>query len=243
MGIHIITFATHSSGKFEKLRDDLKKNNKELNVIGWGTKWEGYLKKLEHTIENINNYDDDDILIIIDGFDTEISDNFDIAEIEKIYKSSFNNNIVVSLDPYTSPLPKIVHNYLHNRIFGGPANAGMYMGTKKIMTPFLQDVIKDTVSERCKNDDQCGINLVLKKSNNVTIDYDKVIFNNIDNQKNDKHKGMFYGYPLSFTYDRILRIPKDYTKFLITEILFFVLLIVLFLYIISPLSRCDKLIV
>ena len=58
MGIHIITFATHSSGKFEKLKDDLKKNNIELNVIGWGTKWECYLKKLENTISNYFNKDD-----------------------------------------------------------------------------------------------------------------------------------------------------------------------------------------
>tara|TARA_B100001758_G_scaffold53652_1_gene44023 strand:+ start:331 stop:1050 length:720 start_codon:yes stop_codon:yes gene_type:complete len=228
MGIHIITFATHSSGKFEKLKDDLKKNNIELNVIGWGTKWECYLKKLENTIENINNYNDDDILVVIDGFDTEVSGNFCITELEKIYKTNFNDNIVVSLDPYTSPLPKILHNYLHNRIFGGPANAGMYMGTKKHLMPFLKDVMKDTTSKRCKNDDQCGINLTLNKYNNVTIDYDKLIFNNIDKTKNDKNKGMFYGYPLSFTYDRILRIPKDYSKFLITEILFLVLLIIMF---------------
>ena len=229
MGIHIITFATHASGTFEKLKTDLKKNKVELNVIGWGTKWEGYLKKLEYTIENINKYSDDDILIVIDGFDTEVSDNFDIEKLEKIYKSRFNDNIVVSLDPYASPLPKIMHNYLHDRIFGGPANAGMYMGTKKDLLPFLKDVMKDTLSDRCKNDDQCGINLALQKHDKATIDYDKLIFNNVDKKKNDKNKGMFYGYPLSFTYDRILRIPKDYSKFLITEILFFILLIVLFL--------------
>lgn len=230
MSTYIITFATHSSGKFEKLKADLKKNNVELNIIGWGTKWEGYFKKLEYTIENINIYKDDDILIIIDGFDTEISDNFNIEEIEKIYKSKFKDNILVSLDPYTSPLPKTIHNYIHNRIFGGDANAGMYMGTKKHLIPFLKNVLNYTKSFRCKNDDQCGINQTLKNSDKVIIDYDKVIFNNIDKNKKDKNKGMFYGYPLSFTYDRILRIPKDYGKFLITEILFIVLLIILFLY-------------
>lgn len=228
MSVHIITFATHSSGTFDKLKSGLKKNKVELNVIGWGTKWEGYLKKLETTIENINKYNDDDIIIVIDGFDTEISDIFDIDEIKKIYKSRFDNNIVVSLDPYTSPLPKMIHNYLHDKIFGGPANAGMYMGTKKHLVPFLKEVINDTVSNRCKNDDQCGINLTLQKYSNATIDYDKLIFNNVDKNKNDKNKGMFYGYPLSFTYDRILRIPKDYGKFLITELLVVVLLIVLF---------------
>ena len=93
---------------------------------------------------------------------------------------------------------------------------------------FLKEVIKDTASNRCKNDDQCGINLTLQKYNNATIDYDRLIFNNVDKKKNDKNKGMFYGYPLSFTYDRILRIPKDYCKFLITEILFVILLFVLF---------------
>ena len=89
MGIHIITFATHSSGKFQKLKEDLKKNNIELNVIGWGTKWECYLKKLQNTIENINKYDDEDILVVIDGFDTEISSNFSITELENIYKTNF----------------------------------------------------------------------------------------------------------------------------------------------------------
>lgn len=40
---HIVVYATHSYGMFDQLiNNDF---NIEINVLGWGTKWNGYMDK------------------------------------------------------------------------------------------------------------------------------------------------------------------------------------------------------
>ena len=53
MKIHYITYATHSMGMFENLVNN--KYNIEIKVLGWGTKWNGFLDKVK------NDYDPEEL--------------------------------------------------------------------------------------------------------------------------------------------------------------------------------------
>ena len=68
--IQVVTYATHSQGMFE----DLMNNSQgvEIKVLGWGKKWTGYNDKLKECYNYINELPDDDIIVIIDGFDSKI---------------------------------------------------------------------------------------------------------------------------------------------------------------------------
>ena len=68
MGFKVITYATHSQGMF----DELKKRYPDLVVLGWGEKWTGYTDKSKAVIKYIEKMNDDDIVIVIDGFDSKI---------------------------------------------------------------------------------------------------------------------------------------------------------------------------
>lgn len=236
MSLFVITYVTHSSGTFDKLKEDLKNKGVELVIIGWGTKWQGYKKKTESIISEVRKYKDDDILVIIDGFDVLISNNFDADTLYDIYKSDFNDKVLVSLDPqrniFNNFIPDKVKNYVHNKIFTGDINAGMYMGSKKILVPFLDEVKIASETDKCKNDDQCAMNSINNENPNIIIDTDKKIFNNLKNTVlNENDTGMFYGYPGTPTVERILRIPSEYFKFFKTEILILILILIVTLYI------------
>lgn len=42
----LITYATHSTGYFEALKESAARNHFDFEVIGFGTKWNGFTQKL-----------------------------------------------------------------------------------------------------------------------------------------------------------------------------------------------------
>ena len=65
--IQVITYATHSEGMFDSLINN--SSGVDVKVLGWGTKWNGFKDKTNATYNYIQTLDDNDIIIIIDGFD------------------------------------------------------------------------------------------------------------------------------------------------------------------------------
>ena len=86
MTTHIITVATHKDGKLQELIDN--KFNYNITVLGMGQTWTGFKMKNELALEYINKLQDDDIVIFLDGFDSEIKLEPNLA-VERFKKNNY----------------------------------------------------------------------------------------------------------------------------------------------------------
>tara|TARA_Y100001958_G_C21245957_1_gene576033 strand:+ start:27 stop:755 length:729 start_codon:yes stop_codon:yes gene_type:complete len=236
MSIHIITYATHSGGSFNKLRHNLKHQGVELTILGWGEKWKGFQQKFEGVLNVINKYKPDDIIIFIDGFDTLPNKNFNIDKLKEEYIKNYEGKIIVSEEIRAQNNPILI--YFQNKVFGGCINSGMYMGSAKDIEPFIKESLKMTTTTRCKGDDQCGMNMAAKNYNNLVVDSNKQFFNNIQSIEVDEeniNRGFFTSRPGSGGAEpgiirpgKLIKFINDYYKFFIPELII-ILLIVTFM--------------
>ena len=217
MNIRVLTYATHAEGQYLNLLKDAEKYSIDLVTLGWGEKWNGYYSKLKKIREKIKEYNVDDLIVVIDAFDTRINGGFE--KLLKIWTSKFSSGIVFSKDVQLGYFPPAIENYTTNKIFGGKANAGMYMGQVGDLSDLLGKASK--LETECKGDDQCAFN---RLSSLFTIDVDELIFKNvrsIDQRTTifSDYNSIFIGFPATPTPNRIRRAIIDYTPFFWKEIL------------------------
>lgn len=67
--LHIVTVATESKYYFPYLVESCKRNGKELEVIGYGEKWEGFNWRFLKMMDYLKNIPSDDIVCFVDGYD------------------------------------------------------------------------------------------------------------------------------------------------------------------------------
>lgn len=217
--IHLITYATHSEGKFEELINN--KFNIPVKVLGWGEKWQGFMHKFKIMHDYIKTLPDDDIIFFIDGFDSNINQPIDI--IKKNFMD-MNSDIVVS--------KHFESNYIQKKIFGDCknnliANAGLYCGYNKS----LQDLGLHILKNNDSSDDQRALNSACKYFNNIAIDKDKKLFNNLnhlDRYLNKNYDACFISTPGELTFNRLKRVPGEYLPFIWKEILILIIIIFVF---------------
>lgn len=199
----IVTYANKSQGLFEELIHN--EYDVPVRVLGWGTKWNGFLDKYKGMVEYLKDKDDDDIVVFLDGFDTRI--NKDPKDIEQIFKS-FECGMLVSKDP--EPLG----GYVSRKVFEtcvdkNIANSGLYMGYAKNVKLVLQDAL----GMQCE-DDQRNLNQLCKKYDFIKVDDEQVIFENIAPLNKWKNSdAIFVSYPASINFQRVTRSLQEYSQF------------------------------
>jgi uncharacterized protein YlzI (FlbEa/FlbD family) len=192
--IHLITIATHNEGYYNALKKSAEINNYELITLGWGQKWEGFIMKYKLLLENINKYDDNDIIILIDAYDVIVTGKKE--EVINKFKK-YNKPIVISRDGYTGDS---IVNYIHNKLFESCNNieicAGLMMGYVWALKELILLMCGNELN-KCKElniDDQILIINICKNnktffSQNVDIDKTSDIFfntyGNVDNLQFD----------------------------------------------------------
>lgn len=180
--IHLITIATHNEGYYSALKKSAELNNYDLITLGWGQKWEGFIMKYKLLLENINKYDDNDIIILIDAYDVLVIGNKEDV-INKFKK--FNKPILISKDGYTG---ESIFNYVHDKIFDTCNNyricAGLMMGYVWALKKLIIEMCGENFN-KCKElniDDQVLIINVCKNydfyKKYIAIDKDSKIFYN-----------------------------------------------------------------
>tara|TARA_B100000900_G_C20581610_1_gene717775 strand:- start:98 stop:829 length:732 start_codon:yes stop_codon:yes gene_type:complete len=213
MVVKLVTYATHSDGTFEDI-----KNNKfgiDVVVLGWKQKWNGFMDKFKGVRQYLNTLNNDDIVIFIDGFDSQILQSLD--EVEKRFKR-LNCGVLVSEDPEKPG------RYITKKIFGTckdnrVANSGLYMGYVKHLKKVLDDVLKEC--ENC-NDDQRNLNKVCENFDFIKVDRENFVFSN----RGDR-RACFVQNPGKASFKRyILRGFKEYSQFFLVE--FFIIFAILF---------------
>jgi hypothetical protein len=181
--IYLITVATHNEGYYNALKKSARKNDYELVTLGWGQKWEGFIMKYKLLMENLNKFDDNDIIVLTDAYDVIVTDKKEVV-IEKFKK--FKKPILLSKDGYTG---ESIFNYLHDTIFDTCHNyricAGLMMGYVWALKELIFLMCGNNL-EKCKElnlDDQILIINICKNNKNfftknIAIDNNSEIFYN-----------------------------------------------------------------
>ena len=235
MKTHIITYATHADGKFNSLI-----NNKfgiEVIVLGWGTKWNGFNDKIIGISNFLDTIDDEDIVIYLDGFDTEIQKPLEDA-IERF--KDMNSKVLLSKDfihnKYVNPLWNVFSRYTTNRVFSSCKkdlyiSAGLQMGYTKYLKILYKEAKKYTDEIK---DDQVIISKLCKKFDFIDIDINNNIFFNCGNGQNCNNDACFVQWPGQMKWNRIYRAFFEYAKYFIVE---YIIIFLIFFSIIAYVSR------
>lgn len=221
--LHLVTYATHSNGTFEKLiNNDF---GVEVVVLGWGKPWNGFSDKFLGVREYLKTLNDNDILVFMDGWDSFI--NKDPSQVEEIF-NNMDCDILVSMDVDNTKkkFGTRINNINIKKVFGTcmnniTANSGMYMGKVKSLKSFLDKMLVMP----CR-DDQVKLNRICDKINRLKIDEENIIFQNTS-PKDKNPKGIFVSLP-GTSGGRWKRAFKEYSQFFVNN--FIVLLISLILF-------------
>lgn len=168
MTFSIITYATHSQGKF----DQLLQNYPSIHVGGFGTKWNGFMDKIRFVHDFASKCKPEHIVIFLDGFDTSINKPPTLAV--KRFKRK-GCRILLSHGTIESTMWRAGRR----RIFGvndyTVANSGLYMGYARDISALTAEMIKCDVT-----DDQRALNIITHRRHDfdIKIDYDHCVFYN-----------------------------------------------------------------
>jgi len=211
----IIIYATHSYGTYETL-----KQHPDVIVLGFGTKWKGFIQKAITIYDYLNTLPENEIVVIIDGFDSYIK------KTEGIHQEFENMNCKVLISLNKSSLPKIIDEYAAKRVFGNCkndiiANVGLCMGYVEYLKITWREIIKGP-----SNDDQRNLNLACNRLPFMKIDVQKKIFENCANMREvHQSKAYFCQIPGTITPARLVRSVHEYYEYFIPEIVGFILLL------------------
>lgn len=225
----VYTYATHSQGLF----DDLKNNEfVEVKVVGFGSKWNGFMDKFS----GINNalieddVNDDEIVIFLDGFDSRIRLDPKIA-LERYERMFPTHPVLISQENilFSAPILKDIEGYAKYKVFKGEANSGMYMGPAKKVRQMLSECLNTNES-----DDQRSVNIVMNNNKYIVKDTDRVIFENLiyskrgSNCTSDETNAVFVSCPAEISLRRWLRGFFEYIGYLWMELLIITIILIMF---------------
>ena len=132
--LYITTVATEPKYYFSYLQESCKKNGKELVVLGYGEKWQGFNWRFKLVIEYLKTLKKNDIVCIIDGYDVVCTKNLNelknvFLQVKKKYncKIIVGNDKIVGNDLYSFFLNITIKNY-YNECKNKSLNAGTYIG-------------------------------------------------------------------------------------------------------------------
>ena len=176
--IIFLTYATHNERLFDKLIESSKKNNINLNILGYGKKWEGWKKRAEEILFFLNKYDNNQLICHIDGFDSIILGN-ELELYTKFNKYYKNKKIVFSSDNNNN----LYINYYKMKKFSlchdNFISAGLFIGYNYYVKQILNEFINSNYS-----DDQKFFTSLCNLNNDIGID-DNILFYNFQYLENN----------------------------------------------------------
>jgi hypothetical protein len=199
----IIIYATHSFGTFETL-----KQHPDVVVLGYGTKWKGFIEKAKVIKEYINTLPKEEVVCIIDGFDSYILKTDGLTD--EFLK--MNCKVLVSKDE------ELATKYITRKVFttckeDTVANAGLLMGYVEYLT-----ILYDTLIHGKSSDDQRNLNIACKELSFLKIDNDHIIFQNCNNMDNITNSNAYIcQIPFTLSFSRLFSSIYQYFPYFITE--------------------------
>lgn len=177
MTYHIITYATHVQGKLNELVNN--PFGVPVTVLGMGNRWNGFMDKPIAVYNHIHDMDDEEIVVVLDGFDTVIHQHPDLA-IQRFIDMKLSK-VLVSNENYFNG---IIGYYLQSKFFGlckqnnkRIANAGMLMGyVRDLKKLYHQMIVYHYAHPNLRGDDQRILNHICMYDL-YTIDHENIFYN------------------------------------------------------------------
>jgi len=137
---HIVTVATESKYYFPYLLESCKNNGKELEVLGYGEKWEGLNWKFKKMVDYLKSLPEKDIVCFVDGYDVICCR--DLSEITKVFldiKEKTGCKMIIGEDKFYNFL-KLPARYFMGECKGNNINSGTYIGYAKDLLEIITKI-------------------------------------------------------------------------------------------------------
>jgi len=178
--LHIVSVVNESKYYFPYLVESCKRNGKELEVLGYGDKWEkGNMTKFKLMIDYLKKLPKDDIVCFVDGYDVICCRNLSELKEEflKIHKKT-NCKIVIG-DTEQSFFSKVCGGLSFGKCNNYLINSGLYVGYSNDLLEIISNIYNlfknETVSDQDALTQYCNMSNI----NDFYTDYKKKIFLNI----------------------------------------------------------------
>jgi hypothetical protein len=230
--VHIVTYATHEEGMFTELKDDAARYGVDIEVLGFGKEWAGFFGKLLVVRNYLDTLRGDDLVVVMDGFDTRI-----VKSLDGILETwhSFDANIVFAVNSRVPLVPHFLSDYIYRRsMLNADLNAGLYMGKVQSLRTLIDMVLP--LKEECRGDDQrafCHVFNHMADELKLKLDYEKRLFYCVEQNDREsplEYEAPFLHFPGNLTFARWVRAPAEYFHWFIPEIVVLLLLIAAAIY-------------
>lgn len=174
--MRLVTVATEPKGYFPYLLQSCKKQGIDLDVLGWGQKWQGFTWRLYLIVEYLQGLSDEEVVCFIDAYDVVMLR--PAAELESFFKEfadAAGCKMIVGCDKPINMLYKMFVSWHFGKCQDKNLNAGTYIGfagyIKRVLTAILQS------SPNSHEDDQVQMIRYCKSDpSSIYIDCDSVFF-------------------------------------------------------------------
>jgi len=127
--LHVVTVATESKYYFPYLLESCRRNNQDLEILGFGEKWQGFVWRYTKIIEYLHTLPCNDIVCIIDGYDVICTR--DLHELMPVFismKNKYKCKVVVGQENVASYVNLLSQYFYFGKCNGRSLNAGTYIG-------------------------------------------------------------------------------------------------------------------
>jgi hypothetical protein len=182
-----ITVATDPQHYYYSMIESAKRNNIDLEILGWGKKWGGFIWRLKLLINYLQNLDKNEIVMFVDAYDIIFMKG--PQEIENEFLSYDKNIVFGGLCGENSYLEKKMTKLIFSKNLEFPEqetcfkalNAGCYIGYADSILDILTGICSRNDCRNKKLDDQKIISEYFIKNHhnkNLGIDFNtRIVYN------------------------------------------------------------------
>jgi hypothetical protein len=182
--IKIVTVSTHESGYLKWLKESCIRHGTELQVLGTGVKWEGYITRSKILNKFLESENEENIVCVVDAYDVIM-----LKSVEELRNSFIRSGhkIIFSLTPTEHSneniIGSLVQEYLRVEFSVKDGlqhiNPGLYMGYVKDLKEMNNEIMRMYFQSR-QCDDEKLINIYYGlNSSHVFVDEQHNFFKNI----------------------------------------------------------------
>lgn len=146
--LHIVTVATESKYYFPYLVESCKRHGQELEVLGYGEKWQGFNHKFQLMTNYLKNLPPSDIVCFVDGYDVLCVRDLNEMKIEFIKISKEKKcKIIVAQDKHTNYFFDFIHPYIFGTCKNLHLNSGTYIGYASDLLKIIDSIYKKILTK------------------------------------------------------------------------------------------------
>lgn len=151
--LHIVTVATESKYYFPYLVESCKRHGQELEVLGYGEKWQGFNHKFQLMYNYLKKLPPTDIVCFVDGYDVLCVRDLNELKTEFIKTSKEKKcKIIVAQDKHTNYFFDFIHPYIFGTCKNLHLNSGTYIGYVSDVLDIIKTIYESNPDKG--NDDQ-----------------------------------------------------------------------------------------